>query len=47
MGWGAGLLGEAFGGFFIADMVSDPGSYDVGFGDADEFDFWGFFFPPW
>jgi len=44
MGWGAGLLGEAFGGFFIADMVSDPGSYDVGFGDADGFDFWGFFF---
>jgi hypothetical protein len=28
-------------------MVSDPGSYDVGFGDADGFDFWGFFFPPW
>jgi len=44
MGWGDGLLGEAF---FIADMVSDPGSYDVGFGDADGFDFWEFFFPPW
>ena len=39
MGWGAGLLGEAFGGFFIADMVSDPGSYDVGFDDVDGFDF--------
>jgi len=47
MGWGAGLLGEAFGGFFffiIVDMVSDAASYDVGFGDADGFNFWGFFF---
>jgi hypothetical protein len=25
--------------FFIADMVSDAASYDVGFGDADGFDF--------
>jgi hypothetical protein len=25
-------------------MVSDATSYDVGFGDADGFDFWGFFF---
>ena len=40
MGWGARLLGGAFGGFFfIADMVSDTGSYDVGFGDADGFYF--------
>jgi hypothetical protein len=23
-------------GFFIADMVSDVASYDVGFGDADQ-----------
>jgi hypothetical protein len=25
-------------------MVSDATSYDVGFGDADGFDFWGFSF---
>jgi hypothetical protein len=29
------LLGGAFGGFFFIDA----GSYDVGFGDADGFDF--------
>jgi len=29
---------------FIADMVSDAASYDVGFGDANGFDFLGFFF---
>jgi hypothetical protein len=33
------LLGGAFGGLFIADMVSDAAFYDVGFGDADGFDF--------
>jgi hypothetical protein len=33
------LLGGAFGGLFIADMVADATSYDVGFGDVDGFEF--------
>ena len=41
LGWveGLGCYEELLVGFFIVDMVFDTGSYDVGFRDADGFDF--------